>query len=192
MKLKIIKRLKNDKGITLVELLLSSLLILIIVSLTSLSYFNSINSSETTINIATSVRDARTAMYRITKDIREISDIEEADKDKVTFYSNIDSDEDFEKIEYYLEEDEDEEGYFDLVRAVGDDEEKIIAGHLISDEVFSYKSYYGEESIETPLEEYELGSIKNIIVNLIIDQESTTEGSRTMNLETSIALRNRI
>jgi prepilin-type N-terminal cleavage/methylation domain-containing protein len=192
MKLKIIKRLKNDKGMTLVELLLSSLLILIIVSLTSLSYFNSINSSETTINIATSVRDARTAMYRITKDIREISDIEEADKDKVTFYSNVNSDEEFEKIEYYLEEDEDEEGYFNLIRSVDDEGEKIIAGHLISDEVFSYKSYYGEESIETPLESFELGSVKNIIVNLIIDQESTTEGSRTMNLETSIALRNRI
>lgn len=192
MKLKLIKRLKNEKGMTLIELMLSSLLIAIIVSLTSLSYFNSINSSETTINIATSVKDARTAMYRITKDIREISDIEEADKDKVTFYSNVDSDEDFEKIEYYLEEDEDEEGYYNLIRVVGDGEGKIVATHLISDEVFSYKSYYGGESIETPLEQYELGSVKNIIVNLIIDQESTTEGSRTMNLETSIALRNKI
>ncbi len=192
MKFKLFNKFKSEKGITLVELMVSSLIIAIIVGLTTLSYFNSINATETTINIATSVRDARTAMYRITKDIREISDIEAADNDEVIFYSNVDADQSFEKIHYYVEDNEDEEGYFNLLRAVDDGDGKIIAIHLISNEIFSYISYYGGDSMDTPLEPFELRSVRSISVNLIIDQESTTEGNRTMNLETYIALRNRI
>src|SRR4030043_52648 len=134
MKLLLVDKFKKNSGLTLVELLLSTLLITVIVGLITLSYFNSTRAAETTITVATSVKDARTAMYRITKDIREIGEtlgIEAADTDEVIFYSNIDSDDEFEKVHYYLENDE---GFYNLLRQINDGASKIIVTHLISDQ----------------------------------------------------------
>ncbi len=106
-----------------------------------MSYFNSTKATETTINIATSVKDARTAMYRVTKDIREIREtlgIEEADSVEVTFYSNVDPDDEFEKVHYYLESNG---GFFNLLRQINDGESKIVVTHLISDQIFSYVKF---------------------------------------------------
>ncbi len=192
MKLLLRDKFKNNSGLTLVELLLSTLLITVIVGLVTMSYFNSTKATETTITVATSVKDARTAMYRVTRDIREIRKalgIEEADTDEVTFYSNVDSDDEFEKVHYYLEDDG---GFFNLLRQIDDGDSKVVVTHLISDGIFSYKTAFGEDSLSTPVSTSELENIRSIGINLIIDQESTTEGNRTMNLETSVTLRNRV
>lgn len=185
-------KLKNNSGLTLIELLLSTLLITIIVGLVTLSYFNSTKAAGTTINVATSVKDARTAMYRITKDIREIreeSGIEIADTDVITFYSNVDSDEEFEKVHYYLENDGD---FYSLLRQVNDGNSIIVITHIISDQIFSYAAVFGEDSLATPVDSSELDSVRSIGINLVIDQESTTEGNRTIDLETSVTLRNKV
>ena len=193
IKSKLINKLSDEKGITIIEIFLSTLLILVIVTLATMSFFNATNATDITINTATSVRDARTAVYRINKDIREISTIEEADKDEVIFYSNIDSDASFERVHYYLLEDPDPKGHgLDFWRVVEDSEDKILVKHVISDEVFSYITGYGEASLDVPVDSLELENIRNISINLIIDQESETEGVRTMNYETSVTLRNRI
>ena len=185
-------KLKNNSGLTLVELLLSTLLITVIVGLVTMSYFNSTKATETTINIATSVKDARTTMYRLTKDIREIREtlgIEEADADEVTFYSNIDSDDEYEKVHYYLENDG---GFYNLIRQINDGNSKIVVTHLINDQIFSYVTAFGEDSLLTPVDVSELENIRSISINLIIDQESTTPGNRTTDLGTSVTLRNKV
>lgn len=192
IKSKLINKLSDEKGITIIEIFLSTLLILVIVTLATMSFFNATNATDITINTATSVRDARTAVYRINKDIREISTIEEADKDEIIFYSNIDSDDSFERVHYYLLEDPEEPPFLDFWRVVEDSEDKILVKHVISDEVFSYITGYGEASLDVPVDSLELENIRNISINLIIDQESETEGVRTMNYETSVTLRNRI
>jgi len=192
MKLQPLDKFKNNSGLTLVELLLSTLLISVIVGLVTMSYFNSTKATETTINVATSVKDARTAMYRVTKDIREIREtlgIEEADADEVTFYSNVDPDDEFEKVHYYLESNG---GFFNLLRQINDGESKVVVTHLISDQIFSYVTVFGEDSLPLPVDVLELGNIRSIGINLVIDQESTTEGNRTIDLETSVTLRNRV
>src|SRR4030066_700649 len=151
MKFRLKDKLKNNSGLTLIELLLSTLLITVIVGLVTLTYFNSTRAAETTINIATSVKDARTAMYRITKDIREIretSGIETADIDEITFYSNIDSDDEFEKVHYYLENEGD---FHNLLRQINDGNSMIVVTHIISDQIFSYVTAFGEESLLTPV-----------------------------------------
>jgi len=183
------KIFKNSSGFTLVEIMLAALLMAIIVGLASLTYFNSINSTETTLNIATSITDARTAMYRITKDLREISSIEEANSNELRFNSNVDNDEDFELVHYYLESDS---GFYNLFRKVDSGDGKIVATNVISSEIFEYFANFGDASLSVPIAPEELGSIKNITISLIIDQEETTEGNRTMNLATSITLRNRV
>lgn len=190
-KLKFIKKLKENKGITIVELFLSVTLILIIVTLATMSFFNATNASDITINTATSIRDARTALYRITKDMREISTIEEADMDEVIFYSNIDSDDSFERIHYYLEVDT-EDGSFNFLRGVEGADGKVLVNRIISDDIFSYITDFGEDTLDVPVDALELDSIKNININLLIDQESPTETPRTMELGTSVTLRNRI
>jgi len=192
MKLPLRDKFKNNSGLTLVELLLSTLLISVIVGLVTMSYFNSTKATETTINVATSVKDARTAMYRVTKDVREIREtlgIEEADAGEVTFYSNVDSDDEFEKVHYYLESDD---GFFNLLRNINDGESKVVVTHIISDQIFSYVTAFGEDNLPTPVDELEIGNIRSIGINLIIDQESTTEGNRTINLGTSVTLRNKV
>ncbi len=192
IKLQLVNKLRDNKGMTIIELMLSTFLILVIVTLTAMSYFNATNATDITINTATSVRDARTAVYRISKDMREISTIEEADKDEVIFYSNIDTDDSFERVHYYLLADTEDPSFLDFWRGVEDGEDKILVKHVISDEIFSYKTGYGEESLDVPVDSLELGTIKSVNISLLIDQESATEGARTMNLETSITLRNRI
>jgi len=192
MKLLLQDKFKNNSGLTLVELLLSTLLITIIVGLVTLSYFNSTKASETTITVATSVKDARTAMYGITKDIREIREalgIELADIDEVTFYSNIDADDEFEKVHYYLENDG---GFYNLIRQINDGNSKIVVTHLINDQIFSYVTAFGEDSLLTPVDISELENIRSIGISLIIDQESTIAGSRTIDLGTSVTLRNKV
>ncbi len=189
MKLLLRDKFKKNSGFTLVELMLSALLISIIVSLVTVSYFNSANASETSISIATSAKDARTAMYVITKDIREISQISEADAGEIIFYSNIDSDDELEEVHYYLES---SEGFYNLLKQVDSSDGKVVVTHLIENQIFTYTIGYGQDSLVTPVDPSELGNIRNIGINLIIDQESTTEGNRTMNLETSVTLRNRV
>ena len=192
MKFRLKDKLKNNSGLTLIELLLSTLLITVIVGLVTLTYFNSTRAAETTINVATSVKDARTAMYRITKDIREIreaSGIETADTNVITFYSNVDSDEEFEKVHYYLENDGD---FYSLLRQVNDGNSIVVITHIINDQIFSYVPDFGEDSLITPVDISELDSIRSIGINLVIDQESTTEGSRTIDLGTSVTLRNKV
>ena len=189
MKLLLRDKFKKNSGFTMIELLLSTLLISVIVSLVTLSYFNSVNASETTISIATSVKDARTAMYILTKEIRELSQIVEADADEIIFYSNVDSDDELEEIHYYLES---SGGFYNLSRQVDGNNGEIVVTHLIKDQIFTYTTGYGQDSLTVPIESSELGNIRNISINLVIDQENTTEGNRTMNLETSITLRNRV
>ncbi len=183
------KRLKQDSGFSLVELMVVSLLMFLIVGTATLTYFTSVNSTETTLSIAASITDTRTAMYRITKDLREISSIEEADTGEIRFNGNVDQDEDLEEVHYYLESDG---GFYNLFRKIDSAEGKIVVSHVISGEIFEYFVNFGEDSLTTPIVATELDNIKNININLIIDQEETTEGDRTMNLATSITLRNRI
>jgi len=182
-------KFRSNAGFTLVELLLSTLLITIIVGLVTMSYLNSTKATEATLNIVTSVKDARTAMYRITKDMREISVIEEADADEVRFQSNVDSDDEAEEVHYYLESDE---GFFNLLRQVDSGDGKIVVTHLINNQIFTYTTGFGQGSLTVPVDPEELVNIRNIGINLVIDQESTTEGNRTTNLVTSITLRNRV
>ena len=69
---------ENEKGFSLVEMLLVVLLIFTIVALVSAVLISSENTSRDIINITRSEIDARVAMYRISKDIRETNDIEYA------------------------------------------------------------------------------------------------------------------
>jgi len=184
------KKFGDYRGFTLIEVLIVVLLIFVVVSVVSMTYITSINTTKDVVDIATSEIDARTTMYRISKDVREALNISIAKDDELKFLCNIDNDEDYEVLDYYLIS---ESGYYNLYRKVNDEEGKLIITHIVNNSLFEYYSGIGTigTPLTTPVAEVELNNIKIIKINIDIDQEGSP-GNRTMNLDTIITLRNRI
>jgi competence protein ComGC len=186
MRLLQIKKIGDSRGFTLVEILLVVLLIFVVVGVVSMTYIT----SKDVVNITTSEIDARTTMYRISKDIREALSLSIAKDDELKFLCNIDSDEDYEILDYYLIG---ESGYYNLYRKVDEEQGKILITHIVNNSLFEY--YSGIETIgtalTTPVAEVELNNVKIIKINIDIDQEGSPS-NRTMNLDTIITLRNKI
>ena len=65
------KKFGDYRGFTLIEVLIVVLLIFVVVSVVSMTYITSINTTKDVVDITTSEIDARTTMYRISKDVRE-------------------------------------------------------------------------------------------------------------------------
>jgi competence protein ComGC len=189
MKSQLDKKIKSTGGFTLVELLLVMVLIIVVVSMISAIFIHSINTSRDVIEITTSGIDSRVVMYRISKDLREAINLTKAEHDEIIFQSDVDSDDDYEILNYYLA---DADGHYNLYRKVDDESAKIVANNIVKNNLFAY--YTGinmpEGGMDT-VDETELASIKIIEIKLSIDQGGT-ESERTMELITSIALRNKI
>ena len=190
MNYKLIKNLKKDNGMTLVELLLVIILIVIIVVLISATFLQSANVSKGVIDIATSEIDSRLALYRMSKDIREIFYITSADYNSITFTCNVDDDDAYETVSYYLES---EDTHYMLMRQVDSAAPKIIINNVVNYNIFAYYQDIGfpEGGIITPVEEINLNKIKIIELYISVDQ-SGTGSLRTMDLNTTITLRNKL
>lgn len=182
------KIIKNQKGFSLVEMLLVILLIFIIVALVSSLFITSGRTSRDVINIVRSEIDARLVLYRISKDIRETNDIITANSNEVIFKSNVDEDEYYERIRYYLVA---EDSHFNLYRQVDSAEARLYIKNIVDSEIFSYYSDLGVPAEAMPVSEEELQNIKFIDISVSIDQ-SGVPSVRTMDLDTMITLRNRI
>ena len=182
------KIIKNQKGFSLVEMLLVILLIFIIVALVSSLFITSGRTNRDVINIVKSEIDARLVLYRISKDIRETNDIITANSNEVIFKSNVDEDEYYERIRYYLIA---EDSHFNLYRQVDSAEARLYIKNIVDSEIFSYYSDLGVPAEAMPVSEEELQNIKFIDISVSIDQ-SGVPSVRTMDLDTMITLRNRI
>ena len=184
------KIINNKKGFTLVEVLLVVLLIFIIVALVTSVLVTSERSNRFIINSVKSEIDARTAIYRISKDIRETHDIITADDYEVVFQTNIDEDEYYERVRYYLVGDE---SPYVLYRQVDSDEARIFIKNIVDNSIFIYYSDLGipVDGMSMPVSEADLGNIKFVDITVNIDQ-SGNQTLRTMTLNTMITLRNRI
>jgi len=182
------KIIKNQKGFSLVEMLLVILLIFIIVALVSSLFITSGRTNRDVINIVRSEIDARLVLYRISKDIRETNDIITANSNEVIFKSNVDEDEYYERIRYYLVA---EDSHFNLYRQVDSAEARLYIKNIVDSEIFSYYSDLGVPAEAMPVSEEELQNIKFIDISVSIDQ-SGVPSVRTMDLDTMITLRNRI
>ncbi len=190
MKLLQIKRIKDQYGFSMVELLIVILLIFLIVGMVSAAYLQSISTTRDVINITISEIDSRVAMYRISKDIREAVNISIANNNEVKFTSNIDSDEDYETVHYYLES---SSGHYNLMRSIDDGSGKVVITHIVNNELFTYYSALEtpEGGFNMPVAEINLNKIKIINITINVDQ-SGAQSLRTMELDTVITLRNKI
>ena len=182
------KKIKDSKGYTMIELLLVVMLMLTIVTMVSAAYMVSANASKDIIDRATSEIDARVAVYRISKDLREAANISIADDDEITFKSNVDADEAIELVHYYLDGS-------DLYREVDDGDPAIVANYVIDTNMFIYYTDVNtpEGGLTTPVGEEDRDDIRLIDIHVSIDQSGADSGNeRTMNLDTIIYLRNKI
>ncbi len=184
------KIIKDQKGFSLVEMLLVILLIFIIVALVSSLFITSGRTNRDVISIVRSEIDARLVLYRISKDIRETNDIITASDSEVIFKSNVDGDEYFERIRYYLVA---EDSHFNLYRQVESNEALLYIKNIVDPYIFLYYSELGvlADGGTVPVSEEELQNIKFIDISVSIDQ-SGIPSVRTMELDTMITLRNRI
>jgi type II secretory pathway pseudopilin PulG len=190
MKLKLNKKIIENKGFTIIELMLVMLLIFIIISLVSSTYFLSANASKEVIDVTTSMADSRVVIYKLSKDLRETSQITGANIDNITFKSNVDNDIDEEEVNYYLTA---EDSYYTLYRVVDAGSAEFVTSNIIDNNLFKYYSDINTpaDGIVAPVSADELNNIKIIEINLSIDQ-SGAETQRTMELYTAITLRNKI
>ena len=190
MKSQLNKNLKNENGITLIELLLVVILIVVIVVLISATLIQSVNTSRGVIDIAASEIDSRLALYRMSKDIREAFYITSADYNSITFTCNVDGDDAYETVSYYFES---EDSHYKLMRQVDSTAPNIIINNIIENNIFTYykDSRFPEGVISTPVEEVDLNNIKIIELNIRVDQ-SGAESLRTMDLDTMVTLRNKL
>lgn len=189
LQLQAVKKIKDNKGFTLIELIITVALIFLVVSAVSATFIIAINTSGDVIDVITSVKDSRLIIYRISRDIREAVEISEAESDSVTFRSFIYTDDNYEVINYYLASDDD---YYTLYRKEGDGAPRVVASKIINNNVFTY--YTGVDEPENGMGSVsadELNDIKIIKIDLSVDQ-SGSETDRTMDLKTQIALRNRV
>lgn len=184
------KIIKDQKGFSLVEMMLVILLLFIIVALVSSLFITSGRTNRDVINIVKSEIDARVVIYRISKDIRETHDIITANNNEVIFMSNVDGDEYYEEIRYYLVS---EDSHFNLYRQVDNGEARLYMKNIITPDVFLYYSDLGVPADEgsLPVTDEELQNIRFVDMTVHIDQ-SGTSSLRTMELNTMITLRNRI
>ncbi len=184
------KKYKNEKGMTLIELIIAMAFISLIVALVTTIHLSAGKTSKDVINITKSEIDSRVAIYRVSHDLREANSIILAEGDKVKFLSNVDADDDYEEVFYYLES---EDGYYNLVKSVDSGEARTISTHLIANNIFSYYSgtQLSEDGLAAPVAGDDLENISLIKVNISIDQ-SGSQSLRTMDLGTLIALRNKI
>jgi len=185
------KKIKDSKGFTIIELLIVVLLMVVVVTVVSATFLLSANASKDIIDITTNEIDARVVVYRISKDLREAVNISTANDEEITFKSNVDADEEIELVHYYLQLNDD--GYYDLYREIDDGEAKVAATRVIDNNLFTY--YTGvntpEGGMAVPVGEEYKDDIRLIDVHISIDQ-SGGESNRTMNLDTTIYLRNEI
>jgi type II secretory pathway pseudopilin PulG len=184
------KKIKGQKGYTLVEVFLVVVLILIIVSLVSSVLLTSERTNRDIVNIARSEIDARLALYRISKDIRETHDIITANGQEVIFQSNVDVDEYFERIRYFLVY---EDEHYNLYRQVDSGESQLFINNITDNSIFIYYTDLGvpADGMSIPVAEEELQNIRFVDITVNIDQ-SGIQSPRTMTLNTMITLRNRI
>ncbi|MFO7929530.1 MAG: hypothetical protein R6U35_07675 [Candidatus Humimicrobiaceae bacterium] len=187
MKFLVKRKYNGESGYSLVELLLVLVLMFLVVAAITLTYFTSANANNTVISTATSEIDARTALYIMERELREATGISHAGQDRVTFTSDINSDDTYEEVSYYLST---QNGYYDLIKAVGGGDGKVILSKVVNPDFFSYYSQL-EQELDFPISGEQLNNIKIVEINISVDQ-SGGQSSRTMDLNTKLTLRNNI
>ena len=176
----------NEKGFSLVEMLIVVLIIAIIASLITTVYITSAKSQKDIINKAGSESNMRTALYTMTKDIREATDIISAKSDYLKIKSNVNNDSIDEVVEYILTS---SNGVYILNKKINGGSDIFIMDFITSNNVFSYYANISGSALQVPLSSQSLSSFKLIKISFIVNREPSNT-IKAVNLSTVVSLRN--
>lgn len=176
----------NEKGFSLVEMLIVVLIIAIIASLITTVYITSAKSQKDIINKAGSESNMRTALYTMTKDIREATDIISAKSDYLKIKSNVNNDSIDEVVEYILTS---SNGVYILNKKINGGSDIFIMDFITSNNVFSYYANISGSALQVPLSSQNLSSFKLIKISFIVNREPSNT-IKAVNLSTVVSLRN--
>ena len=193
--------MRNNKGVTLVELLIASALLLLATTAIYNIYIHTTNSFSRTAIKDKDRSDAAFAIKIMERDIRELESsstfeaIALATTNDIIFYSDYDNDDVPEKIEYVLtngilygkitQPDSNNPPY----TYNGAPITKTIAQNITNNQIFSYFSGYETALTSLPLSAAERQKVKLIKLDITIDSSGSDEPPPTA-LEDEVNLRN--
>lgn len=180
--------LRKSGGFSLIELLIVIFIVMILASVLSVLYFNAVNTQKNILTEASSLTDARTALYIMEKEVREASLFINADSYQITFIKKDADKKIYKEIFYYVEK-TDNNNYM-LIKKQEDESEKIILRNLVSDKIFSFFYKAGNEPIKLPMEKSDLNNFKILKISLTINN-NLKDNDKNLSLSSSVYLRNR-
>jgi len=175
--------LRKDNGFSLVEMLMVVLIIGIVSTAVSALYISSLRSQKDLLNKANLETNLRTAIYSISKDLREATNVTIAENSKIKFDIGT------ETIEYELVT---SNGTYKLNKKItegGSTITKFIMEDIIDNNIFSYYLESGQTALSVPLSSH-LSDFKLVNLNFTVNKEPSV-AAKAINLSTMVHLRNR-
>lgn len=200
------KLIKDEKGMTLVEMLIGIVVLVMLLGLISALILRAFYINRFTLEQGLNAAEVQKTVRVFTRNLREATQaddgaymIQSADDFELTFFANIDSDDAVERLHYYLEDHQlklgiTEPSGFPVSYPAGDTEVRIIGNGIVntgSQPVFYYYNKdYPVDTINNPLSTpptlQEIGLVKlDIYVNV-----NTTQVPNSTHMETFVRPRN--
>jgi len=190
----------DKRGMTLPEMLVAVFVLALLLGIISTLLMKSFYINRFTIEQGLNTAEVQKTVRTFTKNLREAKQaddgaymLETAEDFELVFYSNIDSDQETERLHYYLEDNKlklgtTEAAGFPLAYPESDDEVKIIGNGVVNNESQPLFYYYNREypidtvsnPLATPPDIQEVGMVMlDIYVNVNTDQvpDSTHVGT---------------
>lgn len=194
----------NKKGFTLIETVMTIGILTIAIGVVGAFVISTYKYINTSFGKTLTITNAKKVINTFSRELREatqaddgaylLSDIEDFE---ITFYSDIDTDDDVEKIRYFLEDNKLKKEITNPVESVygSPDTTKIISSYVRNDTVplfyFYDRTYKGQATgtpLTTPVSVDDISSIRLIGIKIILDAD--IRDTNSMTLETKAKLRN--
>lgn len=190
--------IKKNYGVTLLELIVAIGITALILEAVILFVNQGYKSWRYTRDQSEVQNEGRMALDKIINEIRKSEDsggayaIEKSEPDNLTFFSNIDSDTDIEKIRYYLENNQLKKGVIHPVNGKYEGEGineniSIVANYIRNTDIFIY---YGENYPINSEPVINVTDIRLIHLKFVIDYDPNNL-PEALTLESSVVLRNK-
>lgn len=200
------QNIPDQKGMTIIELLVSVAVLTLLMGIISLLMFKAFYVDRYTLEQGMNTAEVQKTIRIFTRNLREAKQsdsggymIDAADEFELTFFANIDSDQETERLHYYMEDNQLKVGIaeasgFPLEYPVDDSEIRIIGNGLVNNASQPLFYYYNKEypidtannPLTSPPDIEEIGMVKiDLYVNV-----NTNQVPDSTHMETFIRPRN--
>lgn len=158
------KKLKNDDGVSMTELLIVMVAMFFVAGLIFISYLTIVRVNDFSYTSSKLQQDARMALFLMTRDIREATSISTATSSSISIYTDPDNDDQQDRVTYTLSNGT-------LTRTVelfiGTSTSKVLTDDVIESSIFTYYKSDGSVCYD-PLTE-----AKNVLITFTLDDDTS-------------------